>query len=356
MRLKILDIYIGRAVVIGTVVAMLVLLTLLGFLALMDELGDVGKGRYQTGDAFLFVMMILPRYAYEIFPVAALLGSLIGLGGLANHSELIAMRAAGVSFTRIVFAVLKTGLAMMLVAIIVGEVIAPESEQYAQTMRSQAIAKQVTLKTKYGFWARDGGAYINIRKILPGSRLEDIYIYEYGKNKQLKFATHAASAYHQEGQWHLQNISQNQFTEEGVEVRKLARATWDSMLDPGLLSIVSLNPNILPAWGLYKYIQFMHANGQEAKNYEVAFWGKIVTPLVTLVMLYFSLPFVFGLLRNVGIGQRLFMGSMVGTGFYLLNKAFSYMAIVYDMNPLFAASFPGVALLCVAFFYSYRMN
>ena len=356
MRLKILDIYIGRAVVIGTVVAMLVLLTLLGFLALMDELGDVGKGRYQTGDAFLFVMMILPRYAYEIFPVAALLGSLIGLGGLANHSELIAMRAAGVSFTRIVFAVLKTGLAMMLVAIIVGEVIAPESEQYAQTMRSQAIAKQVTLKTKYGFWARDGGAYINIRKILPGSRLEDIYIYEYGKNKQLKFATHAASAYHQEGQWHLQDISQNQFTEEGVEVRKLARATWDSMLDPGLLSIVSLNPNILPAWGLYKYIQFMHANGQEAKNYEVAFWGKIVTPLVTLVMLYFSLPFVFGLLRNVGIGQRLFMGSMVGTGFYLLNKAFSYMAIVYDMNPLFAASFPGVALLCVAFFYSYRMN
>lgn len=356
MRLTILDVYIGRAVVIGTITAMLVLLTLLGFLALMDELGDVGKGRYQTGDAFLFVMMILPRYAYETFPVAALLGSLTGLGGMASHSELIAMRAAGVSFARVVFAVLKTGLAMMLVAVLVGELIAPETEQYAQTMRSQAITEQVTLKTKYGFWARDGGAYINIRKILPGSRLEEIYIYEYGQGKQLKFATYAASAYHQDGQWQLQDISQSQFTDKGVEVRKLERATWASLLDPGLLSVVSLNPNILPAWGLYKYIEFMHANGQEAKNYEVAFWGKIVTPLVTLVMLYLSLPFVFGLLRNVGIGQRLFMGSMVGIGFYLTNKAFSYMAVVYDMNPLFAASFPGVVLLCVAFYFSHRVN
>lgn len=356
MRLKILDIYIGRAVVVGTLAAMMVLLTLLGFLALMDELGDVGRGRYQTGDAFLFVMMILPRYAYEVFPAAALLGSLIGLGGMASHSELIAMRAAGVSFARIVLAVLKTGVAMMLVAILVGELVAPEAEQYAQTMRSQAMAKQVTLKTKYGFWARDGDAYINIRRILPGSRLEDIYIYEYGKNRRLRFATHAAFAHHQKGQWHLRDISQSQFTEEGVEVRRLKRATWDSMLDPGLLSVVSLNPHILPAWGLYKYIQFMHANGQEAKDYEVAFWGKIVTPLVTLVMLYLSLPFVFGLLRNVGIGQRLFMGSMVGSGFYLVSKAFSYMAVVYDMNPLFAASFPALVLLCAALFFSHRVN
>lgn len=354
--MKILDLYIGRAVILGTIVVMAVLLTLLGFLTLMDELGDVGEGRYQVGDAFLFVLLTLPRFAYELSPIAALLGSLIGLGGLANNSELIAMRAAGVSYARIALSVLQAGVLMLLVALFFGEIIAPETEQYAQTMRSQALAKQVTLKTKYGFWARDGGAYINIRNILPGSRLEDIYIYEYGEDKQLKFSTHAASARYENDQWLLQDIRQSQFTDDGVQVRAIERATWDSMLDPGLLNVVSLNPNILPAWGLYKYIRFLHANGQDAKSYEVAFWGKMVTPLVTLVMLYLSMPFVFGQLRSSGIGQRVFLGAMVGSGFFLMSKAFSYMAIVYDLNALFAASFPGLLLLGAALFLSSRVN
>lgn len=354
--MKILDIYIGRAVVLGTVMAMLVLLTLLGFLTLMDELRDVGEGRYQTGDAFLFVTLIIPRFAYEVFPMAALLGSLIGLGGMASNSELIAMRAAGISYTRIVFSVLQTGMLMMVVVVLVGEVIAPKTEEYAQTMRAAAKAEQITLKTKYGFWARDGNAFINIRSILPGSRLEDIYVYEYTDSKQLKFATYAAAAQYREGQWHLEDIRQSQFTDDGVKVLTVQQATWDSMLDPGLLNVVSLNPKILPAWGLYKYIKFMHANGQRAISYEVAFWSKIVTPLVTLVMLYLSLPFVFSQLRSVGIGQRVFMGALVGSGFFLMNKAFSYMAVVYDLNPLFAASFPGLLLLGAAFIFSYRLD
>jgi len=354
--MKILDIYIGRAVILGTVVVMMVLLTLLGFLTLMDELSDVGEGRYQVGDAFLFVLLTLPRFAYEVSPMAALLGSLIGLGGMANNSELIAMRAAGVSYTRIVFSVLQAGALMLVVALFFGEIIAPETEEYAQTMRSQAMAKQVTLKTKYGFWARDGNAYINIRNILPGSRLEDIYIYEYDEEKQLQFSTHAMTAKYEDNQWLLQDIRQSQFTDDGVQSRTIDHAKWDSMLDPGLLNVVSLNPNILPAWGLYKYISFLHANGQDAKTYEVAFWGKMVTPLVTLVMLYLSLPFVFGQLRSSGIGQRIFMGAMVGSGFFLMSKAFSYMAVVYDLNALFAASFPGLLLFGAALFLSSKVN
>ncbi len=354
--MRILDLYIGRAVIMGTVVVMMVLLTLLGFLTLMDELSDVGEGRYQTGDAFLFVLLTLPRFAYEVSPMAALLGGLIGLGGMANSSELIAMRAAGISYTRIVLSVMQAGALMLIVALFFGEVVAPETEAYAQTMRSQALAKQVTLKTKYGFWARDGNAYINIRNILPGSRLEDIYIYEYDEEKQLKFSTHAMTAKYENNQWLLQDIKQSQFTDDGVQSRTIDRAKWDSMLDPGLLNVVSLNPHILPAWGLYKYIRFLHINGQDAKTYEVAFWGKMVTPLVTLVMLYLSLPFVFGQLRSSGIGQRIFMGAMVGSGFFLMSKAFSYMAVVYDLNALFAASFPGLLLLAAALLLSSRVN
>ncbi len=354
--MKLLDRHLGLSIVFGTLGAVLVLLTLLGFLALMDELEEVGQGNYGVVDACMFVALILPRYLYEVFPIAALLGSLIGLGTLASHSELIAMRAAGVSFSRIVLAVLKTGVAMMLFVAVVGELVAPEAEQYAQGMRAQKQKEQVTLKTRYGFWARDGNAFVNIRNILPGSQLADIYIYEFDKQRRLQFATYAAFAQYQEDHWQLGNIRQTRFTQDGVEIRTLDNATWESMLDPGLLSVVAVNPNVLPAWGLYRYISFMRANGQDAKSYEVAFWGKLVTPLVTLVMLFLSTPFVFGVLRHVGIGQRLFVGALVGSGFFLMNKAFSYMAVVYDLNPLFAASFPGFLVLFSALWFSRKVR
>ena len=141
-----------------------------------------------------------------------------------------------------------------------------------------------------------------------------------------------------------------------METVELGQATWDSLLDPQLLSAVVVDPNILPIWGLYHYIEFMRTNGQEVLSYEVAFWGKVIAPLVTLVMLFLSAPFVFGSLRSVGIGQRLFMGSLMGSGFFLLNRAFSFMAAAYDLNPLFAAAFPGLAFLGLAFLFSQRVR
>lgn len=354
--MMVLDRYIGRSIVFGTVLALLVLLTLLSFLTLMDELQDVGKGRYGVGDAFQFMLLVVPRYAYEVFPMSALLGTLIGLGGLASNSELIAMRAAGVSYSRIVMSVLKIGVLMMLIAAVIGELVAPYSEQYAQRMRSEQQSKQVTLKSQYGFWARDGEAFINIRKILPGSQLADIYIYEFGPDRKLRQATRAAKATYQDDHWRLKNIRQSSFNEAGVETYKLKQATWDSLLNPDLLSAVVENPSTLPIWGLYKYIQFMRANGQEVLTYEVAFWGKVISPLVTLIMLFLATPFVFGSLRSVGMGQRLFVGALMGSGFFLLNRAFSYMAVVYDLNPLFAAAFPGLAFLGLAFWLSYRLH
>ena len=77
----------------------------------------------------------------------------------------------------------------------------------------------------------------------------------------------------------------------------------------------------------------------------MAFWGKIVTPIITMIMLFLSVPFVFGSLRSVGIGQRVFAGTIIGMGFMLLNQALGQMAIVYQVNPLLAVSFPAVVFL-----------
>jgi len=354
--MRTLDRYIGRSVILSFLVTLVILVALVGFITLMDELGDVGTGEYRVKDAFLYVLLVLPRRAYEVFPMAVLLGSLVGLGTLANNSELVAMRAAGVSLARIIGSVLKAGVLVMLVVVLIGEVVAPNTEQFAERMRAGKMSNQITLKSQYGFWARDGGSFVNIRQILPGSQLRDIYIYEFDEGRELRVSTHADFAQFSDGRWLLRGIRQTRFLADRVESRELGEATWESLLNPDILNVVVVRPTMLPVWGLYQYIDFMHDNGQEATTYEVAFWSKVIMPLVTLVMVFLAVPFVFGVLRSVGIGQRIFAGSLLGLAFFLLNKVLGHMAVVYSLNPLFAAAVPGLLFLGIGFWFVRRVH
>jgi lipopolysaccharide export system permease protein len=334
-------------VLIGIIGVLALLLVLIGFFELVAELEEL-KGEYTASMAYTYVLLGIPRYCYELFPLATLLGSLIGLGVLAGNSELLAMRAAGVSIARIVLSVLKTGLLVLAVVAIVGEYLAPAAEQQAQRMKSAALSGQIGLKTRYGFWSRDGNTFVNIRQILPDSQLADISIYEYGRDSRLRKAIHAQRAIYQPGGWVIKDVRQSEFTEKGISVTTKSQQAWHAELDPSALDVLTVKPHMLAAWDLWRYIDYLQKNGQTSISYEVAFWGKLTTPLVTVVMLFLSIPFVFGSLRSVGVGQRIFVGAMLGIVFYLLNRVFSYMAVVYSLPGLFSAFFPLLLFLALA--------
>jgi lipopolysaccharide export system permease protein len=353
---KILDRYLAAAVIGGTVLTFAVLLPLLGVFILADEMEEVGENGYRLTDALLFVVLSLPRYAYQIFPIATLIGALAGLGALASRSELVAMRAAGVSIAQIVFAALKGGALLALVAVAVGEGIAPVAEQKALQLRSEAQSGQVTLKTQHGFWARDGRSYINIREILPGTDLRDIYIYELDEEHRLSLTTHAEEARYERGRWVLEGISRSEVSEDGVSVSRLEQTGWDSLLSPALLKVVILEPHSLPVWGLYRYVRYMAANGQDAGSYEVAFWGKLVHPFLILAMIFLSIPILFGSARTTGIGPRMFFGILVGVGFYLVSQTFSSLALLYDLSAFLAAVIPPFLFLAGAFWVLRRVG
>jgi lipopolysaccharide export system permease protein len=353
--ITLIDRYIGRTVLLGIVGVLALLLVLIGFFELVAELEEVERG-YTTSMAYTYVLLGMPRYCYELFPLATLLGSLIGLGLLAGNSELLAMRAAGVSIGRIVLSVLKTGLLVLAVVVVVGEYLAPAAEQQAQRLKNQALSGQISLNTRYGFWSRDGDMFINIRQILPDAQLADISFYEYDDDARLLRATHAQRASYVSGEWVIEDVKRSDFSETGVSTAVIQRQTWKTQLDPSALDVLTVKPHMLAAWDLWRYIGFLQHNGQASINYEVAFWGKLTAPLVTMVMLFLSIPFVFGSLRSVGVGQRVFVGAMLGLVFYLLNRAFAYMAVVYSLNALFATLFPLLLFLVLAIWLLRRVS
>ena len=104
--MKIIDKYIAKTVLSGILIVLLVLVGLFTFFSFIDQVDDIGKQRYGLWQAIQYVILEIPRHIYDVFPSAALLGSLLGLGLLANNNELTVMRAAGLSIVRIATSVL----------------------------------------------------------------------------------------------------------------------------------------------------------------------------------------------------------------------------------------------------------
>jgi len=354
--MRTLDRYIGKTIIGAILTVLLVLVAIFSFFSFIDQLDDLGRGRYGLAAVIQYILLSMPRLTYELFPVSALIGTLIGLGTLVGNSEVAVMRNAGISIWRMVFAIMKAGALMMVLAVVFGEFLSPPSEQWARHARSVAITDQIALKTRNGFWARDGQSYINIRTVRPGDRVEDIFIYEFDENNRLKVSTHAQRAAYIDGQWMLEEIAQTVIKDGAVINRTISRAGWESLLRPDLINIVVIKPNNLASYDLVKYIRYLKTNGQQTKRYEQALWTKMIYPLTTGVMVLLAIPIVLGGSRAVPIGQRVVLGSLLGLGFRLLNQATANAGIAYDLNAPLSALFPTLITLVVAIHMMYRMT
>ncbi|MFT4561639.1 MAG: lipopolysaccharide export system permease protein [Gammaproteobacteria bacterium] len=342
--MKTIDRYIASNVVGSTMTVLLALLAIFTFFAFIDELEEVGRGSYGIMQALLFVAMSAPGLAYELFPMAALIGSLLGLGTMVGNGEITVIRCAGVSKLRVVFAVMRAGALFVALAVLIGEFVAPPAEAYARQFRSSAINDRVALKTRNGFWARDSNSYINIREILPGNQIKDIYIYEFDDESELRTSTHAAQARHLNGKWILEGIAQTIISVDGIEKREIEQAAWDSLLQPDLIAMVAIQPDALSAWTLVKYIRFLKSNGQTAERYEQALWIKVTYPLASAVMVFLSIPMVLRANRSSSVGQRVLTGGLIGLGFHLVNQAAGHLGLVFDIAPIVSASAPAVLM------------
>jgi lipopolysaccharide export system permease protein len=349
---KQIDKYIGQTVFSGIAIVLLILIGLFTFFAFIDEVDDVGKQRYGIWQAIQYVILGIPRHIYDIFPNAALLGSLLGLGMLANQGELTVMRAAGISVLRIVGSVLKMGLLLTFTAMLIGEIVAPRSEQYALEMRATAQSEhehqQMAFSTRYGFWARDGHDFINIRTIFPDGGFGGIALYEFDTQSHLQTLTYARVAYYENGHWLLKDVEKNFFQPTQVSREYLPTLTWDALLKPELIKIVVIRPNKLSSIGLYKYINYLKQNGQRTAPYELAFWSRLSYPLISATMIVLAIPFVFGSLRSVSVGQRVLVGALLGVGFYMFNQTSGDIGLVYGISPLISAFLPPTLFLVLA--------
>src|SRR3989338_6415335 len=340
-----LDRYIGTQVFFAILAVLGVIVGLALLFAFIDELGDVDEA-YNLAAATYYVLLTTPRRIYEMLPMAALIGCLIGLGSLASSSELTIMRAAGVSVGRIVWAVMKPMLVLMLAGVLIGEYLAPWSENRAQADRAMAQGGGEAQSSKRGLWHRQGDEFIHINAVQPNGVLLGVTRYQFDAQRNLLSASFARRALFQSDHWQLEDVVTTQLQEQSTAVVNSPSQRWDVQLNPQLLGTVVLEPEALSVTGLWRYIHHLADQGLANGRFWLAFWTKILQPLVTAALVLMAISFIFGPLRSVTLGQRVFTGVLVGFVFRIAQDLLGPSSLVFGFSPLFAVLVPaGVCAL-----------
>jgi lipopolysaccharide export system permease protein len=346
--MNIIDRYLAVAAARSTLLVMLMLLALVAFIGLTTQLQDVGRGNFQVADAFLVVAAQFPRNSFEIFPIAALLGGMMGLGALAKHSELVAIRAAGVGRRRLGYAMLLAGVVFAGAAAAVGEFAMPAAERFADDYADELKRERTSLSGLSGSWLRDGERVYNILQVETLERLGGVYIYRFddaGRLDSVALARRVEVGY--DRTWRLEDVVLTQFGER-IETEALPMLEMTTGIDPSVMATSVIDTNSMTIPMLQEYIRYLEANGLQAVRYEMAMWQRISHVAAVPAMFLLALPFVFGPLRSGGNSARFVVGFLIGVLYILGKGALADGAQVYGVPIWLTAWMPVTVILAAA--------
>ena len=332
--------YIFSTVLSAVLMVLLVICALDWLAKLIDELASI-EGGYTFIEILIYTSLNIPNSIYKFIPFAALVGGLIGLGNLAATSELVIMRAAGVSLWQITLAVLKPILLLIIVSVLLAEYVIPTAEHYAENRRSQALGVVKTaLSSRSGLWNREGNEYMHFNSVQVNGKLLGITRYRFDDNKQLQTATFAESAIYSNNAWQEEGITETSITDSGIETTTAITRRWDTPLSPALLAILIQEVDNLPLSKLYNYIAYLNQQGIDSSSYQLSFWNKVLQPLAIISLVIIAISFVFGPLREATMGYRIFSGVVVGILFQLVQQLLGPTSLVYGFPPVIAVLIP----------------
>ncbi|HEX7341102.1 MAG TPA: LPS export ABC transporter permease LptG [Rhodanobacteraceae bacterium] len=349
-----------------SVLGMLVIvwLVLVGFDTLnqfLHQLGDIGKHGYTLPDAIIYIAWTVPRRAYQWFGNAALIGGLLGLGGLATNGEMTALRAAGMSKLRIIGSVVVLLALLIGLVMLMGETVAPYGAQRAQALQLRVHSQHLGMTTGSGLWARNGSNFINAKAVLAQHehgrtqvRLADVRVFSLGTDGQLTKFVHAQDAVSHAGQWTLQQVRTSTLDATGVHSVTRASEPWPTHLDATVLKQSVIHPEYLSMRDLRRNIRYLEHNHQNPVAYAKAFWAHALYPVNVLVLVLCSLPFAFGALRSGGLGKRLLIGVVISLAWYFLQQGLTNVGVVYGAPAWLADLLPALVLVIVAALYFRR--
>lgn len=367
--MRLIDRYITKTVLLSIVLVLAMLTGLQIFILFVNQLGDLGKADYGITEALIFILLGMPYQVYLFFPMASLLGCLIGLGIMANNHELVVMRAAGMSIGQITLVVLKVAVVMIFIVTLLGEFVLPKLVLLANDKKMQAISAGQSLRTAKGVWLRHKNDFIFIATVISENDIDDVTQFHFDATHQLQLVRHMAHVHYDiyinndfvakeapslglpsklllndvkkgNGFWEARVVDETIITKHHTVTNHKDVLSWDVPLTPRILKVSSTEPDEMTFDELYQYLKSQKKSHQTLKNYQLVYWQRIVQPFTTMVMMMLAIPFIFGPLRSSTMGSKLLLGATIGFGFYIMNRFFGSLSQIYQFSSILAAIGP----------------
>jgi lipopolysaccharide export system permease protein len=336
-----LDRYLYRTVLVYTLMTMAVLLALAALILFISQQSDIGVGSYSAADAFLFTLLNLPQSAFELLPIGAMIGSLMGLGHLAAGSELVVTRASGVSVWRIAWPVGLAGLTLAIIMFGIGEYAAPSMGQFAKREKTILKFADVSFAGTSSAWVKDGNRILRVQTGEVDRAFGGVSVFELDGPTRLRSIQRAARIEVADpGHWSLHNVATSRFEKDKIEGDTVSELTLRSTVNREFLGLAATDPQMLTLHGLASYIDHLRRNSLETAAYEIGYWSRIARVFAVIIVTLLALPFVFGPLRTTGAGTRTVIGALLGVVFFLVTRTVENGGQLFNLNPALVGWLP----------------
>jgi lipopolysaccharide export system permease protein len=337
--------YIIRTVLGYTGLVTLMLLALGALFLFIGQQDDIGTGGYTLLEAAKFVALNLPSYLFDLLPVAALIGALLGLGNLARGSEIVAMRAAGVTTARFCVWLGAAGLLLAVLMFLIGEFVAPPLQKYALQLKVFSKYSEFSFAGDRGTWARDGDTIISVEQQSASTRYGGVQLFHFDAQRRLMSVGRAESAsLDSTNRWHLENYAATRFSAAGTQVERDAVKEVRSSLSADFLGLAVVEPDSMALGDILAYVGHLRHNDLDTRSFETALWSRIARMAALLLVVMLALPFALGPMRSSGQGARTVIGIMIGAGYVLLSRTIESSGQLFAVAPWIVGWVPTIAL------------
>ncbi len=358
--------YLAREIYRSTSVVLIALLGLFTFFTLVDEL-DTVNARFPLSALFYLQGLSLPTRLYDLLPIGLLIGAILALSGLAQRNELVILRVSGVSGMGLLRMLWTVSIPIILGALVLSEFLTPLAEIKSSEVNLLMRGRVEGGRLASGYWFKEptpngGTRVINVGKLLASGNVENLAIYEFPDGLTLSVMSQAKSGKFVKGKLEMQDVIETHIDpniksvladakvtgKPAATVKQLPQQTIDTTLSSERLVARILTPERMSLAALQDYIDYLDRNQLQADRQIVAVWRKMAYPFTLLVMLTIAAPISFMQTRRGGVGAKVFLGILLGTGFFMINQLALYVSLLFNWPPVVTALLPNVGAMILA--------
>jgi lipopolysaccharide export system permease protein len=338
----------------------LAFLSLFFFFDFVDELGELGRGR-GAGQAVLAALLEMPSHAYELLPIAVLIGTIYSLARLAQTSEFTILRTGGLGPWRALSLLAVLGLSFGALTFVVGDFLAPAAQREAVALKARQTGSLAIggagawLKERRSTAEGERSYSVNVAGTASGGTLVGVRIFEYDADGRLLTSTEATEArVDADGTWTLRDAKRQTWppardpAQRPIASERHATLAWPSTLSPQVVAAAVLPVATMSTLELWRYSSHLSNQEQASQGHEIRFWRKALYPLACLVMVALALPFAYLHARSGGVSLKVFGGIMLGISFALLNNLAGHIGNLRGWTPWLAAATPSLLYLLLS--------